>query len=250
MWPRNGRASLANEHHRSQTLQRTGRTLVKTMYGRFGKRIFDTAIASIALVMLMPLFAVIACLVRVTSRGPIFYRQARVGRNGKIFQLVKIRSMFVNSDRKGLLITSAGDRRITPFGHILRASKMDELPQLWNVVRGEMSLVGPRPEVPLYVDSYSTEQREVLRIRPGITDPASIAYRDEEKMLAGKCDPDLYYREIVLPHKIELNREYLKQMSFFYDLRLLLHTVAVVAFPKSLTRRLLRSSAEVREQAD
>lgn len=218
---------------------------MKALYAKTGKRIFDTAIASIALVMLTPLFALLALMVKVTSRGPILYRQVRVGRNGRVFQLVKFRSMFVNSDRKGLLITSAGDDRITPFGRILRRSKMDELPQLWNVVRGEMSLVGPRPEVPLYVGSYSPEQREVLTISPGITDSASIAYREEEKVLASKSDPDLYYREIILPHKIELNREYLKQMSFSYDVRLLFQTVAVVAFPKSLTRKLMRPSAEV-----
>jgi len=225
-------------------------TLVKTFYGRFGKRIFDTAISSVALVMLTPLFAVVALLVKATSRGPIFYRQARVGRNGRIFQLVKFRSMFVNADRGGLLITSAGDRRITRLGRILRRSKVDELPQLWNVVRGEMSLIGPRPEVPLYVDSYSEAQREVLTINPGITDPASIAYRDEENVLAGKTDADLYYREVVLPHKVKLNREYLKQMSFSYDLRLLFHTIAVVAFPRSLSRRLTRCATKSPERAN
>lgn len=179
---------------------------------------------------------------------PIFYMQVRVGRNGRLFQLVKFRSMFVNSDLEGLLITSAGDRRITRFGRILRSSKMDELPQLWNVVRGEMSLVGPRPEVPLYVDSYSSEQREVLAIRPGITDPASIAYRNEEKLLASEANPDLYYRETILPHKIQLNREYLKHMSFSYDLHVLFHTVAVVLFPKLLVRRLVGCAAEGTQQ--
>lgn len=223
---------------------------VRTFYGRLGKRVFDAATASIALVMLAPLFAAIALLVKLTSSGPVFYRQARVGRNGGIFELVKFRSMLVNSDRNGLLITSAGDRRITPVGRILRRSKIDELPQFWNVVRGEMSLVGPRPEVPLYVDSYSAAQREVLSIRPGITDPASIAYRDEEKILAANSDPDLYYREIVLPHKIELNREYLKRLSFLYDLRLLFHTVAVLAFPKSLTRRLMGSAKDSPERTN
>jgi len=223
---------------------------VKTFYRRFGKRIFDTAIASLALLMLTPLLAVIALLVVATSRGSIFYWQARVGCNGRIFRLIKFRSMFVNSDREGLLITSAGDSRITPFGRILRRSKLDELPQLWNVVRGEMSLVGPRPEVPLYVDSYSAEQREVLTINPGITDPASIAYRDEENVLAGKADADLYYREVVLPHKVELNREYLRQMSFSYDLRLLFHTIAVVAFPRSLSRRLTRCATKSAERAN
>jgi len=218
---------------------------VKTLYRRVGKRIFDVAVASIALVVLTPLFALLAVMVKLTSRGPIFYRQARVGRNGRVFQLIKFRSMFVNTDREGLLITSAGDRRITPLGRILRGSKMDELPQFWNVICGDMSLVGPRPEVPLYVDSYSAEQRQILTVRPGITDSASIAYRDEEKVLAGKTDPDLYYREIVLPHKIELNHEYLKRLSFSYDLRLLFQTIAVVALPKLMARRLMRSSAEI-----
>ncbi|MFZ0731077.1 MAG: sugar transferase [Candidatus Sulfotelmatobacter sp.] len=217
---------------------------MKTLYGRAGKRIFDIAVSSVALVMLTPLFGILAVLVKITSRGPIFYRQARVGRDGRTFQLVKFRSMFVNSDRNGLLITSAGDRRITPFGRILRSSKMDELPQLWNVVWGEMSLVGPRPEVALYVDSYSAQQRDVLTIRPGITDWASIAYREEEKVLASRTDPDLYYREVILPDKIELNRKYLNQMSFSHDLRLLFHTIAIVLFPRSVVRRLMGDASE------
>ena len=215
-------------------------------YEKVGKRILDVTASLIALVTLSPIFGLLALLVRLTSPGPIFYRQERVGRNGMTFKIAKFRSMFVNSDRAGLLITSSGDRRITPVGRILRASKLDEIPQLWNVMKGDMSLVGPRPEVPSYVQCYSTDQREVLRIRPGITDPASIAYREEEKLLAGQVDPDRFYREVLLPHKIQLNREYLKQISFRQDLYLLLRTLSVVLFPKPMQRESAAGSAPTR----
>ena len=204
---------------------------MSTFYARIGKRFFDAVVASISLLLLAPLLAVLALLVKAASPGPVFYRQERVGRDGKIFRIAKFRSMLVNADRLGLHITSAGDPRITRIGRILRACKLDELPQLWNVARGEMSLVGPRPEVPRYVNSYSAAQREVLAIRPGVTDPASIAYREEEKLLASQPDPERYYREVVLPHKLDLNREYLSRMSFCYDAYLLARTISVVVIP-------------------
>lgn len=221
---------------------------MKNLYLNGGKRIFDVTLSLTALAVLSPLFAALALLVRLTSAGPILYVQERVGKNGKVFKILKFRSMFVGSDRDGLLITRAGDRRITPVGRILRASKLDEIPQLWNVLAGQMSLVGPRPEVAHYVACYSPDEREVLAIRPGITDPASIEYREEESLLATQPDPDRYYREVILPRKIELNRAYLKQISFARDLNLLLGTVSVVLFPKRLHR--LDSAGVAPTQAD
>src|SRR5437899_493607 len=161
-------------------------------YTRWGKRTFDFILAASGLVLLIPVLLVVIVLVKITSKGPAFYRQDRVGQGGRIFRIVKFRSMFAAAEKHGPAITSAGDPRVTPMGRLLRRSKIDELPQLWNVLRGDMSLVGPRPEVPRYVDSYSPEQRRVLTVRPGITDPASIAYRQEEHLLGAQLDPDRY----------------------------------------------------------
>lgn len=203
----------------------------QTFYLKTGKRAFDFVSAGIGLLLLSPLFLVLAVLVKLTSRGPVLYRQARVGRSGKMFRIAKFRSMHVDADKRGLAITSSGDPRVTRVGRVLRQFKLDELPQLWNVLKGEMSMVGPRPEVPGYVECYSASQRAVLSVRPGITDPASILYRDEEKVLAGHTDRDLYYREIVLPEKLKLNLKYLTDISFFRDLSLLQRTFSCVLFP-------------------
>ena len=180
-------------------------------------------------------------LIKLTSPGPVFYRQDRVGQDGKIFRIVKFRSMFKDADQRGLLLTSARDARITAVGRVLRFLKIDELPQLWNVVKGEMSLVGPRPEVPRYVESYSTVERSVLVVRPGITDPASIAYRQEEKLLSDQPDPDRYYREVLLPDKLRMNLEYLEHISFGYDLFLVLRTTGRILMPKEMPNRPLKS---------
>lgn len=203
----------------------------QTLYTKTGKRAFDFAAASGGLILLSPIFLVLALLVKLTSPGPMLYRQARVGRNGKIFRIAKFRSMHVDADKRGLAITSSGDPRVTPVGRVLRQFKLDELPQLWNVLKGEMSLVGPRPEVPTYVECYSASQRDVLSVRPGITDPASILFRDEEKVLAIQTDRDRYYREIVLPEKLRLNLKYLTDISFSHDFSLLWRTLSCVLFP-------------------
>jgi lipopolysaccharide/colanic/teichoic acid biosynthesis glycosyltransferase len=147
-------------------------------------------------------FLVIAVVVKLTSRGPAFYRQNRVGRDARIFRILKFRTMVVHADRPGLGITTAGDERVTPFGKILRGLKLDEMPQLWNALKGNMSLVGPRSELPSYVARYAPEQLRVLSVTPGITDLASIRYRHEEKLLEGSNDPDELYRRLVLPHKL------------------------------------------------
>lgn len=204
-----------------------------TFYATVGKRVVDLLVAATGLLLLSPILAVTVLLVKLSSRGPALYRQERVGRYGRTFRIVKFRSMFVDADRHGLAITAAGDSRITSIGRILRRFKLDELPQLWNVLKGDMSLVGPRPEVARYVESYSIAQRQVLAARPGITDPASIVYRHEETILERQPDPDRYYREVVLPHKLTLNLEYLRRVSFSYDLSLILRTAASIALGRS-----------------
>jgi lipopolysaccharide/colanic/teichoic acid biosynthesis glycosyltransferase len=193
-------------------------------YQRSGKRELDCVVAMLGLVLLAPLLMVAALLVKVSSPGPVLYLQDRIGRNGRRFKIVKFRSMFEHADNRGLAITSSIDPRITRIGRVLRRIKIDELPQLWNVLIGEMSLVGPRPEVPRYVETYSPEQRKVLTVRPGITDPASIVYRKEEELLAAQTDPDRYYRDVILPDKLNRNLEYLDRISLSYDVSLLLLT--------------------------
>ena len=209
------------------------------VYALRGKRILDIVLSSIGLLLLLPLITLVAVLVRCTSPGPAFYRQERVGRFGKTFQIVKFRSMVVNADKCGLSITKAGDSRVTRVGTFLRKWKIDELPQLWNVFRGEMSLVGPRPELPLYVSTYTTDQREVLSVTPGITDIASICYRDEEAILASAGDADDLYRKVVLPHKLMLNRQYIRTISFGMDIKLILKTLALLLFPSRDKERVL-----------
>jgi lipopolysaccharide/colanic/teichoic acid biosynthesis glycosyltransferase len=188
----------------------------------------DLALSALGLVLASPLLLVIAVLVKITSSGPALYRHQRVGLEGQPFYVLKFRTMVRDADHVGPAVTSATDTRITPVGRWLRRSKLDELPQLWNVLVGDMSLVGPRPEVPRYVESYSPDQRRVLSVRPGITDAASIAYRHEEELLAGRADLDCYYREVVLPDKLNLNLAYLDRMSLRYDVSLLLRTTTAI----------------------
>lgn len=202
-----------------------------SLYARYGKRLFDSVVACTGLCVLSPVLAVLALLVKLSSAGPVFFRQQRVGCGGKSFRILKFRSMYLNAEQQGLPITAGGDSRITPFGRVMRRFKLDELPQLWNVLKGDMSFVGPRPEVPEYVQHYSSLQRQVLLVRPGITDLASLAYRQEEQILADQADPDRYYREVVLPHKLNLNLEYIQRISFPFDLSLMLHTMACVFSP-------------------
>jgi lipopolysaccharide/colanic/teichoic acid biosynthesis glycosyltransferase len=200
-------------------------------YRDWGKRMLDAIAAAVGLLLLSPLLIILAALVKITSLGPVFYRQERVGLGGRVFRIVKFRTMCQDADRRGPAITSAWDLRVTTAGRLLRRLKLDELPQLWNVLRGDMSLVGPRPEVPRYVLAYSPVQQRVLSVRPGITDPASIAYRREEELLAGHADLDRYYREVVLPGKLNMNLEYLDRMSFIYDLSMLVRTMVAIFIP-------------------
>jgi lipopolysaccharide/colanic/teichoic acid biosynthesis glycosyltransferase len=215
-----------------------------SFYRTTGKRIFDALAAAAGLLVLSPLLALLALVVKLSSRGPVFFRQQRVGCNGEVFRIVKFRSMMVDADRRGLPITAAGDPRVTSVGRVLRRFKLDELPQLWNVLAGDMSLVGPRPEVPRYVECYSPAQRRVLTVRPGITDPASLLYRDEESILANQLNTDRYYREVILPDKLNLNLAYLSRSSFLYDLSLILQTVGRLVWPASRRSHLPTHSPE------
>lgn len=199
-----------------------------TLYRRLGKRWFDLGLAAISLLILAPVFLVVIISIKLSGGGPIFYTQERVGRNGRVFHILKFRSMVVGADRLGPGITAAGDKRITVVGRFLRRWKLDELPQLWNILRGDMSVVGPRPELFLYVKDYNEEQRQVLLARPGVTDLASIEYRNEEALLAAALERERYYREVVLPHKVALGRKYIEHISLRGDCLLMLRTVAAI----------------------
>lgn len=192
------------------------------------KRVLDFIVSAAALAVLWPLLAVIAFAVKIDSPGPVLYRQERVGRNGKPFRIFKFRSMVSDADKKGLAITVGRDSRITRVGAVLRKTKLDELAQLLNVLTGQMSFVGPRPEVPRYTALYTPYQRQVLLVRPGITDYASIAYRNENDMLSGAADPEKMYIEEIMPAKIELNMKYLHEISPLTDLKLILRTIGAV----------------------
>lgn len=184
----------------------------------------ERIIAGISLIVLSPLFALVTAAIKLDSRGPVFYRGRRLGRHGGEFRVFKFRSMQVGSDRRGPGITTAGDARVTRVGRWLRLSKIDELPQLLNVLRGEMSLVGPRPEDPRYLSFYSPDQKRVLQSRPGITSPASIAFRHEERLLEGEDWESRYVRQ-VLPAKLELELKYAENRSLWTDLQILIKTV-------------------------
>lgn len=176
-------------------------------------RFFDILFSIIGLALLSPLFTVLYFLIRIESQGGGFYSQERIGKNGKPFKLFKFRSMRIGSDKKGLITIGEKDNRITKTGFILRKYKLDELPQLWNVFIGDMSLVGPRPEVKKYTDLYTEEQKQVLQVRPGITDWASIKYVDENKILGESKDPDDAYVNLIMPNKIKLNMVYIQHQT-------------------------------------
>lgn len=208
------------------------------------KRVFDATAAFAGLVLLAPILLLIALAVRTGDGGPAFFRQERVGRNGRPFRMWKFRTMMVGAERMGRALTIGRDARITRVGRVLRASKLDELPQLINVLKGEMSLVGPRPEVPRYVALYSQEQRAVLELVPGITDPASIRYGDESALLADAVDPERTYVEEILPDKLRINLEYAARATFRSDLAIVLQTLVVPV--RALARRVTTTRNEDR----
>lgn len=189
------------------------------------KRLFDIVASGLALLVLLPLLVLLALAVALGSPGGAFFRQTRVGRNGEPFQLLKFRSMRPGSEAKGQITVGERDPRITGVGHFLRRTKLDELPQLLNILKGDMSVVGPRPEVPRYVALYTAEQREVLRVRPGLTSLASIAYINENEVLGRSADPERTYVEEVMPAKLALDLRYVRERSMVLDLRIIASTV-------------------------
>lgn len=192
------------------------------------KRIFDIAASVCGLIVLSPLFLILAVWIKLDSKGPVFYRQVRVGKNNKDFRIFKFRSMRAGSD-KGSLVTIGGrDPRITRSGHFIRKFKLDELPQLINVFVGDMSLVGPRPEVRHYVNYWTPEQMHVLDVRPGITDSASIKFRNENDLLDKAKNPEEYYINVIMQEKIRLYLEYVENHSLWYDIKLIFKTIKVV----------------------
>lgn len=192
------------------------------------KRLFDILLSGIGLLIISPLFLIVAIWIKLDSPGPIFYRQVRVGRYNKDFRIFKFRSMRIGSD-KGSLVTIGGrDPRITRSGYFIRKFKIDELPQLINVLVGDMSLVGPRPEVRHYVNYWTEEQMHVLDVRPGITDPASIKFRNENELLAQAEDPEKYYIEVIMQEKIKLYLDYVAKNSLCYDIKLIFQTFWVI----------------------
>ena len=192
------------------------------------KRLFDILLSGLGLLIISPLFLIVAIWIKLDSPGPIFYRQVRVGRYNKDFRIFKFRSMRIGSD-KGSLVTIGGrDPRITRSGYFIRKFKIDELPQLINVLVGDMSLVGPRPEVRHYVNYWTEEQMHVLDVRPGITDPASIKFRNENELLAQAEDPEKYYIEVIMQEKIKLYLDYVAKNSLWYDIKLIFQTFWVI----------------------
>ena len=188
-------------------------------------RFFDFILSLVGLVILAPLFIVLSVWIKIDSIGPVFYKQIRVGQNGKDFGLFKFRSMVVDADKKGLITVGGRDPRITRSGYFIRKYKLDELPQLINVLVGDMSLVGPRPEVRKYVDLYTYEQQKVLSVKPGITDYASIEYMDENEILGKSTDPEKTYIEEIMPEKIKYNMKYIKNRSLIEYFKIIFLTV-------------------------
>ena len=199
-------------------------TLSNNTASEWGRRVLDVVGAGLGIVLLSPLWVLVAVAIKLDSPGPVFYRARRVGRDGEVFRLYKFRTMVTDADKHGPAITAAGDTRVTRVGRFLRRTKIDELPQLINVMKGEMSLVGPRPEDPRYVALYTKEQREILRVRPGITSAASLTYRHEEKLLQGKDWEDIYQTEI-MPAKLAIDLEYLRHRTLWSDLVLIGKTI-------------------------
>jgi lipopolysaccharide/colanic/teichoic acid biosynthesis glycosyltransferase len=190
-----------------------------------GKRFFDLFFSLLGLIILSPILCFISLWILVDSKGSVFYRQERIGLGEVPFRIYKFRTMFVGSDQKGLLTIGDKDNRVTQVGQFLRKTKLDEMPQLINVLKGEMSFVGPRPEVKKYVDLYTVEQRAIFQVRPGITDVASIEYMDEVEVLAKSAHPEKTYIEEIMPHKLALNLAYLKRRNLFTDIGLIIKTV-------------------------
>ncbi|WP_459479343.1 sugar transferase [Clostridium saccharoperbutylacetonicum] len=194
-------------------------------FNKIVKRIFDLICSTLGLIVLSPVLLVIAIRIKTGSDGPVFFKQIRVGEGSKEFEILKFRTMVVDAEKLGRQITVGNDSRITKIGAFLRKYKLDELPQLINVFKGDMSLVGPRPEVPRYVKLYNEEQIRVLEVKPGITDLASIRYRDENDLLGEVENPDEFYINTIMPDKLALNLEYINKNNIFLDIYIILKTI-------------------------
>lgn len=194
----------------------------------FLKRLTDLLGSSIGLILLSPLFLLFSLMIRLGSKGPALFRQTRVGRNGNPFKILKFRTMVDSAENKGPQLTTDNDPRVTRVGRVLRKTKLDELPQLINVWLGQMSLVGPRPEVPHYVKQYSDEQKQILRYKPGITDPASIEFRNESELLGSSGDSEKLYVEQIMPAKIRKNLDYQAKATWLKDIGVILKTIGVM----------------------
>lgn len=190
----------------------------------FLKRLFDIVASFCGIVILFPLIVIVSILIKLTSKGPVLFKQVRVTKNGRLFKIYKFRTMRENSEGNKQ-ITVGNDSRITGVGHILRKTKLDELPQLFNVLKGEMSLVGPRPEVPKYVELYTEEQREILKVSAGITDYASIYFSNESELLGEAENSEEFYIKKIMPYKIELNKKYIKEIGIVTDIKLIILTI-------------------------
>lgn len=191
----------------------------------YGKRAFDVIMSAIGLILLSPFFIIISLLIKFDSPGPVLFKQVRVGRYERNFKILKFRTMVTDAEKRGAQITVGRDSRITRVGHFLRKSKLDELPQLINVFIGDMSLVGPRPEVPKYTQYYTKSQKRIFELRPGITDYSSIKYRDENEILALSSDPEKTYIEEIMVDKLKLNMEYLENKSLLTDIKIIFNTL-------------------------
>jgi lipopolysaccharide/colanic/teichoic acid biosynthesis glycosyltransferase len=192
------------------------------------KRLFDIILSTFGLIVFSPILIIIAILIKLDSKGPVFYRQTRVGKHSEDFKIFKFRTMHVNADKMGLLTVGDRDPRVTKVGYGLRKYKLDELPQLINVFIGEMSFVGPRPEVRKYVDLYSESDAEILKVKPGITDYASIKYRDEAELMKASDNPEKIYIEEIMPEKIKLNKVYIENYGVITDLKIIFKTFASI----------------------
>ena len=188
------------------------------------KRTFDFCSSLIGLLVLLPLLILFSIAIKISSSGPVFFSQKRVGKDGKLFTLIKFRSMTVEQDNSSTA-TARGDDRITKIGEFLRKYKLDELPELWNVIKGEMSLVGPRPDVPGYADKLVGKDRDVLKLRPGITGAASLKYANEEEILESKENPQKYNDEVIFPDKVKVNLDYYENQSFWLDIKIIFATI-------------------------
>jgi len=189
------------------------------------KRLFDITVSLIGILVLSPVLLLVALLIKLDSSGPIFYRGVRIGKDGRAFRIYKFRTMVVNAEKLGGPSTAGDDARLTKIGKLIRKYKLDELPQLFNVLEGDMSFVGPRPEVPLYVNMYTEEEKAILTVKPGITDWASLWNPDEGSILAGSADPEKAYMEKIRPIKLKLQLEYVKKHSFLTDIKIIFLTI-------------------------